>query len=105
MMPFSCAVLTALLLMEAGWRQQMNNWGNQRILLFLGRISYSLYLTHVLVTTVFYDLFSSQATSPELHYVIWLAGIGMAFAVAVVAHYFVEKPTIALARRLKSSEI
>ncbi len=99
---FLAGPMIALLLLEAGRRQGLERWGNQKILLFLSRISYSLYLTHLQVMGLFYGLFAAQQKSPFIQSVVWLTGIGIAIIFACVMHHFVEKPAITLARKLKN---
>lgn len=94
----------ALLLLEAGRREKLEHWGNHKILLFLGRISYSLYLSHLLVLRTFYDLFDTSQKSPLLLCTIWLTGLGIALSFAYAMYCFVEKPSMVIAQRVKTKQ-
>ena len=96
-------LLTALLLLQSAWYPQINLWSNQRVLVFLGRISYSIYLVHMLIIVPFYDLFAAQATSPFSLFIVYATGLAMALLFAAILHRLVERPSIELARRLKMS--
>jgi peptidoglycan/LPS O-acetylase OafA/YrhL len=63
---------------------------------FLGRISYSLYLLHVLVLLALLQLLPSSTPRP----VIWAATVVLAVAAAYACHRWVERPGIRLGRRL-----
>ena len=72
---------------SAGWTRHVLT---SRPVVFLGEISYGLFLTHVLVLTGGYALFGRQF-SGDLGWVFagtWIAGV----AVATVAHLLVERP-------------
>lgn len=72
-----------------------------RPLLFLGKISYSLYMTHALVETFFVEA-SLRAASRYLHlelnaglaisFVLWLAGVLLALGLGYAAWRWLEEP-------------
>jgi peptidoglycan/LPS O-acetylase OafA/YrhL len=69
---------------------------HQKLPLFLGRISYSLYLLHVTVLYVFAYIFNNRVAP-----VIWfIPYIVVSFGIAVLMYDWVEVPSINLGRRL-----
>lgn len=74
-----------------------------RALLFLGDISYSLYLTHVIAIGIFDNNASVISIYPEsvgIPRFILLLSASIAFAIPI--YYFVEKPSISIGKRLVS---
>ena len=100
------AFLTASALYVAGNRGQLTQWGNGRVLQYLGRISYSLYLVHVPVVAWTLRLGYRQSGQNAALALLWWVLAG-ALSI-VVAHGFflaVEKPSMALAARLRSRSV
>lgn len=89
----SSATLIALALGWAGWRA----WLERPPLLWLGRVSYSLYLYHTLVLTLVVRLGTERLPLPWL----LLASFILTFPVAHLAHRWVEVPALARARRAR----
>ncbi|NIF32124.1 acyltransferase [Enterobacter sp. Cy-643] len=74
-----------------------------KTLLFLGEISYSLYLTHVIAIGIFDNNSSVLTIYPESLGVprfLLLLSVSIAFAIPV--YYFVEKPSIAIGKKIVS---
>ncbi|MCO6184796.1 acyltransferase [Rhizobium sp. L1K21] len=69
------------------------------VLQWLGRVSYSLYLTHLLLLTLFGVLLKDAVPA----YVPVVFGVPMCFAVAEIFYNSVEKPCIALSRKVRST--
>ncbi len=64
----------------------------------LGKISYSLYLTHLIVLVSFIHLFHNHDVLPD--WLLYLLALGGAIAVATVMYHAVEKPAVRLGRFL-----
>lgn len=103
------ALATALLLFAAVHRDKMSSWLNNRVLLYFGSISYSLYLFHSIVGERFIALLQ-EVLLPKLGLQIQsslyaLALFVGAFAVSVITAHFVymlvERPTTKLSKRIK----
>jgi len=74
---------------------------------YFGRISYSLYLIHTVGGPfVFYfrDRLCGSEPSPPAALRLFLAGCAASIVGAHLTYRFVEKPSIELARRLKTKE-
>ena len=68
----------------------------QKPLVFLGRVSYSLYLTHLLVLFSLVRLFSTYVNV----YLLLAATLPISVAAAYLSYRFAELPSISLGRRL-----
>ncbi len=76
---------------------------NNRICQFLGRISYSLYLSHFLVINILQNLlFKRMANLGQLqHYLLLtILTVLVSVTVSIVLYYLVEKPGISFGRQL-----
>ncbi|MBW4570142.1 MAG: acyltransferase [Tolypothrix carrinoi HA7290-LM1] len=95
------SAITAILILEAGRANRME-WLNWRWLQFLGKISYSLYLTHVyLLGIVFflgYKILGRHLWSEILCLVL---GIAICIGFAAIMWQLVEKPSIKLSQKVK----
>lgn len=100
------ALVVGLLLFvadHAGWGYY---WPRGRIVAWLGKVSYSLFLVHfpvlVLVSTLWVHL---EWTSPELA----LSGLGFSFALSLLAaalfHRWIEQPASRLGRRYRFATV
>lgn len=98
------ALATALSLFYAGKSGKMAVWGNTPILQYLGKISYTLYLIHVLVIQILTDLW---APKPIENSALALGFYFLCFAVSIlcahILHLLVEKPSMKFASRLKTA--
>jgi peptidoglycan/LPS O-acetylase OafA/YrhL len=65
---------------------------------WLGKISFSLYLTHIVVLLTMFHLFWGHASA----FVLIIAIIAGSLGTAVLLHVSVEKPFAALGSRLRS---
>ncbi|WP_028536723.1 acyltransferase family protein [Paludibacterium yongneupense] len=87
----AAAVLIALAVHHPG----VSAFLNRRLFVFLGKISYSLYLVHILVLAAMLHLLNGQPT--------WLCvalALPLIFIAAILFHRWVEQPAHALGRRL-----
>ena len=128
--PFALSVLLAWLMIEAmfqlGWKLKANavagigvtlsiyllwRWNKMdslltgRVFSYLGAISYTLYLVHPdigwkVISLGKYVL--GGALTPMMAGVLFLVGVGASIVVAHGFHMLFEKPTLALAKRLKT---
>lgn len=86
------------------WHRRLAGIGSFRPLLFLGVLSYSIYLIHPIVGGRFVELLrrlvgGEFTTAGSV--LVFLAGIALSVAAAWVVYLTVEKPTIALSRRVR----
>lgn len=103
------AVATALFLYVAAVRDKMSAWLNSRALLYLGSISYSLYLFHAIVgdrflsfiTRVLLPRFGLSMQSTFMALLLLVLAIFVALATAHLVHALVEKPSIRLSKRIR----
>lgn len=102
-------IATAAFIYTAAVNRKMSTWLNSRTLLYLGSISYSLYLFHAIVGERFISFFQ-QWLAPKLHldthstiYAIFLF-VG-ALAVSIVASHLVyicvERPSMNISKRIR----
>lgn len=86
------------------WNRQLAGVGRFRPLLFLGGISYSLYLIHPIVGGRFVELVRlivGHDFAPAGSVVVFLAGIMVSVLAAWVMFILVERPTMGLSRRVR----
>ncbi|MBD3635802.1 MAG: acyltransferase [Crocinitomicaceae bacterium] len=69
--------------------------------LFLGKISYSLYLVHTIVGAAFINYLSHQFRDPFEKFLVISGGVVVSIIAAYLMYRFVEKPTHEYAKRLK----
>lgn len=94
--------ITAILLLEAGRAARMEHWLKARPFQFLGKISYSLYLTHTPVIGI--PFFIGQKLLPAsalTDFICLSAALVAAIAYATGIWYLVERPAIAWSQRVK----
>ena len=98
----SLAILTAALaagtMLLVGLAGGLATWGTWRPLQWLGRISYSLYLTHFVGTTLCKLAASRFAGSSMAALLSFAAATILSLVVAATFHRFVEAPSMRLAR-------
>lgn len=100
--PFTLTcVAVSVALLEVGRANRMH-WLNQRWLQFLGKVSYSLYLTHTPVLGAVFFMgyaLTGQSLSTEI---LWLlAGTAASLTFAAITWRMVEVPAINWSRQLK----
>jgi peptidoglycan/LPS O-acetylase OafA/YrhL len=100
---FSVAcVATSTLLLVAARADGRGTWLGWRWLQFLGLISYSLYLIHNPITGALYNIgFRITGRSPATEVLWFLSMIATNVAVAAAAWWLIERPSLALAHRVR----
>jgi len=93
---------TSVLLWHAGRRGKLESWLDTPALNLLGRISYSLYLTHEMSIWVAVHLLNCTLDSPMSWSLIAKAlAICASVGVALVFHLMVERPSLKFAAKLR----
>jgi len=93
---------TVLLLFVAGTAGKLTTWLNFRPLQYLGRISYSLYLVHLLVAGYVLRLgYRLTGKSPGFALCWFILGIGISILAAQALYWAVESRSIRFASSLK----
>ncbi|NND94557.1 MAG: acyltransferase [Flavobacteriales bacterium] len=76
---------------------------NQRLLIRIGQMSYSMYILHFffvdLVRIVLFPMLSEKITPETLFLAVFIATVGTTYVAALVTERFVEKPFVKLGRR------
>jgi peptidoglycan/LPS O-acetylase OafA/YrhL len=96
----ACAVVALAVLMAWMGRQRIRTAGAAAPLQFLGKISYSLYLTHALVGIRVVKLLLHEGASPLRATAMFAVGLALSVVSAVALHYAVEAPSMRLSARL-----
>lgn len=92
-------MLTLYLVGNAG---HLSHWLGSKSLQFLGKISYSLYLVHVIVLSLVIRIGYKLTGDNPVAAIVWLFIAGAAsILVGYIFHLAVEKPSMRLASRLK----
>jgi len=99
------ACVTALAIFTVSNRGRLVSWNLGRTLQYLGRISYSLYLVHMLVGTPAMRLgIRFLGKAPTLFQALLLMAIstGVSIVAAQMMYVFVERPSTRLSQRMRS---
>lgn len=72
-----------------------------KVTLFLGKISYSLYLLHSIIGAAFINFMSHRYTAPIEKVVVVLIGFAISVFSAYLLYRYVEKPTHNFAKKIK----
>lgn len=102
----SAALVTGVSVFLAGRQGKLATWLNYRVLQYLGKISYSLYLIHFpmshVITTLGTEI--SGKSPPPAIAALWLVlALAASLAAAHVMYVFVEAPSVRFAARFKPS--
>ena len=95
-------LVTGIAIFVAGNRSGLETWLKKPLLLYLGRISYSLYLIHVIVGGKIVNL--GRRVSGESSLAAWgwfLLAVGASILAAHILHRLVEAPSLRLGSYLK----
>lgn len=94
------ALATGVVLFAGGKLGMMSRWPNNRVVAFMGRTSYSLFLIHFPVLVVVATLWEQLEWTTPMGAVVGLAvAYGLSILVATVFYYLVEEPAARLGRR------
>ncbi|MHB8285464.1 MAG: acyltransferase family protein, partial [Caulobacteraceae bacterium] len=96
---FICGATSILLVCLCFTERRVDAWLSARPLVWLGRISYSLYLLHVPIILFVLHVFYGKAPV----YILLLGSVGVSLVAAELTYRFVEVPAIKLGRRLAKS--
>jgi peptidoglycan/LPS O-acetylase OafA/YrhL len=95
------AALTAGLILFVGKRGKLDRWLRGRIWQFLGRISYSLYLYHVVLAIPFLRLaWSYMPNNLSFAVILVIFGILVSIVFGWIIHQLIERPSVALSRKV-----
>lgn len=105
------ALFTAGLLYIAAKRKKLSTWLNQPLLIYLGSISYSLYLLHGSIGDRFISFFhewllprfGTHISSPMQSILLLLAAVGASIFAAHMVFVLIEKPAMRLSKKIKPS--
>jgi len=98
--------IIAMLLLEVARTNRMQDLLNWQWLQFIGKISFSLYLTHVPIMGGVYFLGNKIINhSIWSEFILLLVIIGICISFATFIWHFVEKPSIQWSKKLKAKEI
>ncbi|WP_238178358.1 acyltransferase [Calothrix sp. 336/3] len=96
------SVIVAILLLEAGRNNLMQTWLKQKSLQFLGKISYSLYLSHTpILGAVVFITSKILNASPWSDSITLLLGISCSILFSRVMWQVFEKPSIKWSQNIK----
>lgn len=101
------AVIAASLILMASVTNHLHNWLNGAVMQYFGRISYSLYLLHPTIgwsTVSFGKNILGVPLSSVSATLLFFAGIGTSIISAHLLNIFIERPAMALARRIRRSK-
>jgi peptidoglycan/LPS O-acetylase OafA/YrhL len=100
------AAATAAVILAAGRAGALGRWLNGRTWQFLGRLSYSLYLYHVVLAIPFLAFLWSHLPHTLTCAVLLVpCGVVLAIAFAWVMYTLIELPSMALSRRVRYTRL
>ena len=73
-----------------GFRSQLHDLLELRVLVYLGEISYSVYLTHIFLRDLLFKLFLATGEAPGLAFILFYVGVTLLFSVAT--YRWIEVP-------------
>ena len=91
------ALAVSFFIISAFSSSRISAWLSRGLPVFLGKISYSVYLYHVVILLSLVHCFYGKVPLAE----IWLATAVLTFAVATLSYYAIELPSIRLARAMR----
>lgn len=95
------AALTSLFLYRCAVSGRLDTGLNWRWLQFLGTISYSLYLTHNLVTGIVFRAGKVIAIpGPGMQFLVWMVSIAASICFAAAFWWALERPSMRLSKRI-----
>jgi peptidoglycan/LPS O-acetylase OafA/YrhL len=93
------AALTAGVIFIGGVRGQLTRWLSGRLWQYLGGISYSLYLLHIVLGIPLINwVWTLLPQTSAVALVLFPAGFGVSVAFAHLFHVYFERPSLALSR-------
>jgi peptidoglycan/LPS O-acetylase OafA/YrhL len=97
------ALTTGVVIYLVGRRRHLGDWLAWRPLQYLGRVSYSLYLTHYLTSWIVVSLGYYWTRDSAKAAVCWMtAGVLVSIGAADLFYRFVEAPSLRLVARLRA---
>lgn len=98
------AAVTSGFILAAAQGNKLSTWLRSKPFQFLGKISYSLYLTHLVPISIFYSYWmNNQATTVWTDIISLPLCMGLGLAIATAVYYLVEKPSIRWSQSLKKN--
>ncbi|HMF97783.1 MAG TPA: acyltransferase [Vicinamibacterales bacterium] len=73
-----------------GCRSYLHDFLELRLLVYLGEISYSVYLTHLFLRDLLFNLFLATGEAPGLAFILFYVGVTLLFSVAT--YHWIEVP-------------
>lgn len=96
---------TTLVIWQLGIRGQLEIWSNLKLLQYLGRISYSLYLTHLMVVFLVLRLgYKITKGSVPAAFLWMIVCAALCVLVAHVFHLLIERPSLRWANAISKRE-
>lgn len=91
------ALAVSFIIISAFSSSRISAWLSGGIPVFLGKISYSVYLYHVVILLSLLHCFYGKVSLGE----IWFATAVLTLAVAILSYYAIELPSIRLGRKIR----
>ncbi len=92
-----CAIPTTIILILALTKNSLSDFFSSKKLVFLGSISYSIYLTHTETNEIVKSIFQPTGFFSNVFFIF--ASFVLVLVVATITNYFLEKPYFANSRK------
>jgi peptidoglycan/LPS O-acetylase OafA/YrhL len=100
------ALVTGVLMWIAGEKDRMQTWLHQRPLQFLGKISYSLYITHSpVIGAVYYAGTRAFGASERTELMLIGPEVVASLVVGTAAWWLVERPAVRWSKNLRRERV
>ena len=97
------AVSSAIFIVTILYCRPIQKLLETKLLVFIGKLSYSLYLVHLLAINIIYDIVEKSIPSSNPHIIVAsmiVSYIVLIFSLAALMHYFVELPLIRIGKKV-----
>ena len=100
---FICSIFFGLLIWSIAWRNQKNSFLDSKVVVFLGEISYGIYMYHLLVVTLVWAVLLPLNLEFKLETILYhLIGIAFTIVLAALSKTYFENPILKLKNRFSN---
>jgi len=100
---FICSIFFGLLIWSIAWKNQKNSFLDSKVMVFLGEISYGIYMYHLVVITIVWAVLQPLNLEFKLETLLYhLLGITFTIGLAALSKTYFENPILKLKNRFSN---